>query len=174
MNIRPFNIKKFYEDVKKVWYIYNNAWSKNWGFVPMTEAEFDHLAKNLKPVLVPEMALMAEINGEPVGFSLALPDMNQALIHTKGRLFPFGIFKLLYYSKKIDMIRIIILGVIHQYQRRGIDAIFYLDTWKNAMKKGYNKGEMSWILENNKMMNRSAEMLGGKKYKTYRIYEMKL
>jgi len=172
LTIRPLNLKNFKSETKKVWYVYNNAWSKNWGFVPFTEAEFDHIAKNLKQIAIPELALMAEINGEPVGFSLSIPDINQALIHTNGHLFPLGLIKLLWYSKKIDMIRIIIMGVIHKYQKRGIDAIFYLDTWKNAVKKGYWRGEMSWILENNGIMNRSAKMLGGRIYKTYRIYEM--
>ena len=174
LTVRPINMKDFDNEIKKVWYIYNNAWSKNWGFVPMTEREFEHLAKNLKPVIVPEIALMAEIDGEPIGFSLSLPDLNQALIHTNGRLFPFGLPKLLWYSKKIDFIRIIILGVIHKYQKRGIDAIFYLDTWRNAVKKGYTRGEMSWTLENNEMINRSAIKLGCRIYKTYRIYEMEL
>jgi len=172
ITIRPMNIKDFANEAKKVWYIYNNAWSKNWGFVPMTEEEFDHLAKDLKQAVVPEVALMAEIDGEPVGFSLALPDLNQALIHTNGRLLPFGLPKILYYSRKIDTLRIIIMGVIHKYQKLGIDALFYIDTWKNGAKKGYTKGEMSWILENNKMMNRAATMLGGEIYKTYRLYEM--
>jgi len=172
--VRPINMKDFNNEAKKVWHVYNNAWSKNWGFVPMTEAEFNHMAKNLKQVVVPDIALMAEIAGEPIGFALSLPDLNQALIHTNGHLFPFGLPKLLWYSRKIDFIRIIILGVIHQYQKRGIDAIFYLDTWRNAVKKGYWRGEMSWILENNNMMTRSAKMLGGRIYKTYRMYEMKL
>ena len=172
LTVRPINMKDFDNEAKKVWYVYNNAWSKNWGFVPMTENEFKHLAHNLKSVVEPEIALMAEIDGQPIGFSLALPDINQALIHTNGRLLPFGLFKILWYSRKINFIRIIILGVIHKYQKRGIDAIFYLDTWRNAVKKGYVKGEMSWLLENNDMINRSAKMLGGRIYKTYRMYEM--
>jgi len=174
LTVRPVNMKDFNNEAKKVWQVYNNAWSKNWGFVPMTEAEFDHLAKNLKQALVPEIALIAEIEGEPIGFSLSLPDLNRALIHTNGRLLPFGLPKILYYSKKIDMIRIIIMGVIHKYQKQGIDSIFYLDTWRNASAKGYWRGEMSWILDNNDMMNRSATMLGGRIYKTYRLYEMAL
>ena len=172
LTVRPINMKDFDNEAKKVWYVYNNAWSKNWGFVPMTENEFKHLAHNLKSVVEPEIALLAEIDGQPIGFSLALPDINQALIHTNGRLLPFGLFKILWHSRKIDFIRIIILGVIHKYQKRGIDAIFYLDTWRNAVKKGYVKGEMSWLLENNDMINRSATMLGGRIYKTYRMYEM--
>ena len=140
----------------------------------MTKAEFDHMAKNLKSAIVPELALMAEIEGEAVGFSLSLPDLNQALIHTNGHLFPTGLLKILWYSKKIDMIRIIIMGVIEEYRNRGIDSMFYIDTWKNAVAKGMGRGEMSWILENNTMMNRAANMLGGYVYKTYRIYEMKI
>lgn len=174
LTVRPINMKDFNTEANKVWTIYNKAWSKNWGFVPMTEPEFKHLAKNLKQIIVPEIALMAEINENPIGFSLSLPDVNKALIHTNGLLFPFGLIKLLWFSRKIDTIRIIIMGVIHEYQKRGIDAIFYLDTWRNAVKKGYWKGEMSWILENNEMMNRAARMLGGRIYKTYRIYEMQI
>jgi len=174
LTVRPIEMKNFDEEARKVWYVFNNAWSKNWGFVPMTKNEFAHLAKNLKQVVVPEIALMAEIDGKPVGFSLSLPDVNQALLRLNGRLFPTGLLKLLWYSRKIDMIRIIIMGVIHEYQKHGIDAIFYLDTWRNATQRGYWRGEMSWILENNEMMNRSARMLGGRIYKTYRMYEMKL
>jgi hypothetical protein len=170
--VRPVDMKRFDEEVEKIKFIYNNAWSHNWGFVPMTEEEFAHLAKNLKPVIVPELGLIAEIGGKPVAFSLTLPDMNQALIHLNGRLFPFGIFKLLWYSKKVDMARIITLGVVHEHQRKGIDGVLYLDTWRNAVRKGYWRGEMSWILETNTMMNRAAEMLGGKVYKTYRMYQM--
>ncbi len=172
--VRPLKMKNYDEEVKKVHHIYNNAWSKNWGFVPMTGDEFSHLAKTLKQVIIPEYALLAELNGEPVGFSLSIPDINQALIHTNGRLFPFGFLKLLHYSKKIDKIRIIVMGVVQKYRRLGIDAILYLDTWRNAVANGITLGEMSWILETNKMMNRAAKMLGGKVYKTYRMYEMKI
>lgn len=171
--VRPIDMKRFDEEADKVWLLYNKAWSKNWGFVPMTKEEFDHLAKNLKSVIVPEIALLAELDGEPIGFSLSLPDMNQALIKLKGRLLPFGLLKLLWYSKKINLARIIILGIVHEHQRHGFDSILYLDTWRNAGLKGYWQGEMSWVLENNEMMNRAARMLGGKVYKTYRLYEMK-
>ena len=174
LTVRPIDMKRFNEEAERVWVVYNQAWSKNWGFVPMTKPEFDHMAKNLKQAIVPDLALMAERDGKPIGFSLALPDLNQALIKTNGRLLPFGLLKILWHSRKIDMIRIIIMGVIKEYRNQGIDAIFYLDTWRNALKRGYWRGEMSWILENNEMMNRTAKMLGGRVYKTYRMYEMKL
>lgn len=172
--VRPIDMKHFWKEVNKVWYIYNNAWSKNWGFVPMTKSEFDHLAKNLKQVIVPELALIAEINDQPVGFSLSLPDLNQALKTINGKLFPFGIFKLMQASKNIEMIRVIILGIVHGYQKMGIDGILYWDTWRNATAKGFHEAEMSWVLENNTPMNRAAKMLGGTVYKTYRLYEIKL
>ncbi|MBN1893696.1 N-acetyltransferase, partial [bacterium] len=175
--IRPADIKHFDEECKKIWTVYNRAWEKNWGFVPMTEAEFAHLAKNLRQVVVPELTLVAEVGIRPIGFSLALPDMNQALIKINGRLFPFGLLKLLWHTKVrncINQVRIITMGVIEEYRNRGIDAAFYYHTWKNANRLGYYQGEMSWILENNTMMNRSAEMLGARIYRTYRMFEMNI
>jgi hypothetical protein len=174
LTIRPIEMKDFDNELKRIKAIYNNAWSKNWGFVPMTDAEFDHLAKQLKPLVVPELVLLAEVKGRPAGFSLTLPDYNQALKHLNGRLFPFGIFKLLWYSRKIDHPRILVMGVTHEYQRRGIDTVFYVRTWDAGKKRGYTWGEMSWILEDNEMMKRAMELMGGKVYKTYRIYEMSI
>lgn len=174
LTIRPINMKDFDNELKRIKVIYNNAWSKNWGFVPMTDAEFDHLAKQLKPLVVPELVLMAEVKGEPAGFSLTLPDYNQALKRINGRLFPLGLFKLMWYSRKIDAARIMVMGVVHEYQRRGIDAVFYINTYDAGSARGYVWGEMSWVLEDNEMMNRAIEMLGGKIYKTYRIYEMEI
>lgn len=174
ITVRAMRMKEFKSEVNKIWQVYNSAWEKNWGFVPMTREEFDLLAKNLKSVALPDLALLAEIDNKPVGFALSLPDMNQALHRINGRLFPFGLLKVMQASKKIDMIRVITLGVIPEYQRLGIDAIFYIDTWNNAVQHGYHKAEMSWVLENNTMMNRSAKMLGGKPYKTYRMYQMNI
>lgn len=172
IHIRPIDKKDFWNEARKVWRIYNEAWEKNWGFVPMTREEFDHLAKHLKSVVVPDLALLAEVDGKPVAFSLTLPDLNQALIHASGRLLPTGLLKILYHEKKIDMVRVIIMGVVPEYRNLGIDAMLYLDTWKNATARGYNRGEMSWILENNTPMNRAMQMLGGEVYKIYRMYEM--
>lgn len=173
-HFRQVNLKRFKDEVKLIKEIYNQAWSKNWGFVPMTDEEFDHLAKGLKKLVAPELVLIAEVNGEPAGFSMALPDYNQALKRINGRLFPWGIFKLLWYAKRIDAIRVLTTGVVHKYQKRGIDLIFYLETFDRGVKKGYKKGELSWILEDNLLMNRALEDLGAKLYKKYRIYETKL
>lgn len=174
LTIRPINMKDFDGELTRIKAVYNQAWSRNWGFVPMTDREFDHLAKTLKPLVVPELVLLAEVNGEPAGFSLTLPDYNQALKHVNGRLFPFGLIRLWWHSRKIDCARIMVMGVVPKYQKRGIDAIFYIRTWDAGTARGITWGEMSWILEDNMMMRRAMEMMGGKIYKTYRIYEMRI
>jgi GNAT superfamily N-acetyltransferase len=163
--------------VQRIKEIYNSAWSRNWGFVPMTEEEFDRVAKDLKQIVDPHMVFIAEVKGKPAGFSLALPDFNQVLARLNGRLFPFGIFKLIWHTKirnKIDGVRIITMGVIPEYQKRGIDTVFYAQTYNVGVKRGYNWAEMSWVLEDNVLMNRTLELLGAKLYKKYRIYETRI
>ncbi len=172
ISIRSANLKKWDQELHLVKQIYNDAWSKNWGFVPFTDEEIDHIAKDLKPIIVPELAIVAEIEGEPAGFSLSIPDYNQALIHVRdGKLFPTGLLKLLWYKRKIDMIRVIIMGVRHKYRKLGIDAVFYYETYTRGINMGYYKGEFSWILEDNAPMNHTLEKLGSWVYKKYRIYE---
>ena len=171
ITVRTINMKNFHQEVKVIKQIYNRAWSRNWGFVPMTDEEFNHLAKDLKPVVEPELLLIAEVNGEPAGFSLAIPDFNQALKRINGRLLPFGILKLLWYSRKIDMVRVITMGVIHKYQKLGIDAVFYYETYTRGSAKGFWRGEFSWILKDNYSMVNTLEKMGATVYKKYRIYE---
>jgi hypothetical protein len=173
--IRSINMKNFDDEVKTIKEVYNNAWSKNWGFVPYTDAEFEHLAKDLKMIVEPSLVLVGELNGKAVGFSLTLPDINEILIKIpNGRLLPTGIFKLLLNKKKVKAARIIVLGIVREYQKLGFDAAFYYETWKRAAEINIKVGEASWILENNIMMNRSAEMMSGKLYKKYRIYDYNL
>lgn len=177
INIRTVNMKKFDEELKVINQIYNSAWSRNWGFIPVPDDEFVHIAKDMRQIVDPDLVLIAEVNGNPIGFSLTLPNVYQILPYANGHLFPLGMFKLLWHSKvknKIDSVRIITLGIEHDYQKRGIDALFYLETYRRGAAKGYQWGEMSWILEDNTLMNRAAQMLGGKRYKTYRIYEQSL
>ncbi len=175
ITVRQINMKNFWQEVKFVHRIYNDAWSKNWGFVPMTDAEFHHLAKELKPVVDPRYALIAELDGEPIGFGLSLPDFNQALIKINGRLFPFGLPKLLYHARKIDQIRVIILGVIKKHQHtRGLGSLLYQETYDRGVKHGLTGGEFSWILESNKAMNSAARIMGAHVYKRYRVYEKSL
>jgi GNAT superfamily N-acetyltransferase len=177
IRIRNVNLKDFGNEVQSIKAIYNSAWSKNWGFVPMTEEEFDRVAKDLKQIVDPHMVFIAEVENKPAGFSLALPDFNQVLARLNGRLFPFGIFKLLWHTKirnKIDGVRIITMGVIPEYQKRGIDTVFYAETYNVGVKRGYKWAEMSWVLEDNVLMNRTLKLLGAKLYKKYRIYETRI
>lgn len=169
--IRTVNMKQFDREVEIIKKIYNSAWKKNWGFVPMTDEEFDFLAKDLKPVVEPDILFIAEKDGNPVGFSLALPDMNQALRRINGRLLPFGLLKLLYYARKIDGVRIITLGVIDEFRMSGVDAVFYYETFKYGIRKGLRFGEASWILEDNTAMNKPLADMGFRVNKRYRIYE---
>lgn len=175
IQVRCINLKNFEEEVQKIKKIYNSAWTKNWGFVPMTDEEFEHLAKNLKMIIDPYVVFIAEVDGEPAGFSLALPDLNLVLKRLNGRLFPFGFVKLLWYTRIhriIDRARILTTGVVPEYQKRGIDNVFYIRTIRDGIKRGYRWGELSWVLEDNFLMNRALKILGGRVYKKYRIYEM--
>jgi len=177
VKIRSINMKEFKNEVERIRQIYNSAWSKNWGFIPMTDEEFDHLAKSMKQIVDPHMVFIVEVDNKPVGFSLALPDFNQVLAKLNGRLFPFGIFKLLWHTKirnKINGVRIITMGVVPEFQKRGIDTVFYVETYNVGVKRGYTWAEMSWVLEDNTLMNRVLKLLGAKLYKKYRIYEIKI
>jgi hypothetical protein len=175
LRIRTLNMKDFDGEIVRIKKLYNDAWSKNWGFVPMTDAEFDHLAANMKQIVDPRVVLIAENKaGEEVGFGLSLPDINQILKYNKrGRLIP-GIVRLLLNRKKINFIRIIVLGVRHEYQRGAAGAILLYETGMRGIAHGYYHGEAGWVLENNVMMNRAAEFMNAERYKTYRIYEAPL
>jgi len=173
--VRSVNLSDFANEVRRIKDVYNAAWEKNWGFVPFTDAEFDHVAKDMKAFVRPELLLLAEVQGEPVGFSMTVPDVNQALAHVGGRLttygVPIGLAKLLWWSRKIDNLRLITLGVKQQYRKRGIDAILYLDSLMAARRLGFKSCDISWILEDNDLINRSIKLMGAKRYKTFRVYE---
>ena len=169
--VRPANMKRFNREVEAVKEIYNSAWSHNWGFVPMTDEETGSMANRLKPLIVPEMMIMAEVNGKPAAFFVALPDYNQVLGKINGRLGPVGFVKLLWYSRKISDIRVLTMGVKEEYRNKGIEGVLYLESFKAAVKKGYVRAEMSWILEDNVLVQRGCELMGGTLYKKYRIYE---
>ncbi|MBU0519828.1 hypothetical protein KKA00_07500 [bacterium] len=171
VNIRTIDLNNIKAEIEKVRLIYNQAWSENWGFVPATFEEFEHSADDFKQILDPEFVFIAEDAGKPIGFSLAIPDYNQALKHLNGRLLPFGIFKLLYHKRHIDAARVPIMGVIPEYRKQGIDVVFYLNTINRSKALGHGWGELSWILEDNVSMNRVLKMINAKIYKRYRMYE---
>jgi GNAT superfamily N-acetyltransferase len=174
IRLRTLNVKDFAGEIQRVKEVYNLAWSRNWGFVPFTEEEIDHLAGQMKKILDPDIVLFAEIGDRPIGFSMALPDINQALKKINGRLFPFGLLKLLWHSRKIDSVRVLTMGVIPQYQNKGIAAMFNVEMFRNGVRKGYVRADLSWILEDNIVTIRALQRMGGTLYKKYRIYEMGL
>lgn len=169
--VRPLDMKRFPDEVRAFKKVYNGAWEKNWGFVPMTDAELDHMAKQLKPIIDPGLVRIVEDKGEPVGVALALPDINFALKHANGRLFPFGFLKMYWHSRRIPRARAVALGILEPYRRTGIDVFLYHDLVEYGLKKGYRFGECSWVLEDNLPMIRAMENMGGWAYKTYRLYE---
>ena len=170
-NVRPLDMGRFEEEVSILWDIYNSAWSMNWGFVPMTRKEFEFSVKKMKPIIHPEFCLIAEVKGEPAGFSLAIPDVNQVLKGMDGSLFPFGWARFLWNKNKIDAYRVLTLGVKKKFRRLGIDAWFYYETYRLFLEKKVQWCEMSWLLEDNKSILEPMYRIGGTIYKKHRIYE---
>ncbi len=178
--IRKIDVKHLSEEIERVIPIYNSAWAKNWGFVPMTQAEFDHLANGLKAVLDPDLLFVVEAKGKPIGVALSLPDICDPL----RRAYPkpgtpewWTLLKFMFdykVRKTQKYIRVLIMGVLPEYRLNGIDAMLMATTADIAMKKGYTLGEASWILENNVPMRTALENIGWKVYKTYRIFEKAL
>jgi GNAT superfamily N-acetyltransferase len=171
VTVRPIDMKKFDAEVDKAWHVYNQAWIRNWGFIPMSREEFVAQGKEMKQILKPSLVLIGEVEGKPVGFALALPDINQALKPAGGKLLPTGLIKILYYQRLIRSVRVVALGVVEEYRTSGVAAAFYATLVRNARQLGYGDTEMSWILEDNTLMNRSLQLMGAKRYKTYRIYD---
>jgi GNAT superfamily N-acetyltransferase len=171
VQVRPVDKRKFHEEMLVFKEVYNSAWKKNWGFIPLTDEEMQHLGERLKQIAVPELTLIAEDDGEPVGFMGLLPDFNYVLRHMKGRLNPFTILRALYYSRKITDLRLLLLGIKKEYRNRGVDALLFREGFKGVKSGGYKRVEFSWVLEDNIPVQRIVEMLGGRLYKKYRIYE---
>jgi GNAT superfamily N-acetyltransferase len=174
IRLRHMRRRDFREEVRRFMDIYNSAWERNWGFVPLTDHELEHYAKELKPILDENWAMMADKDGETVGAALTLPDYNKVLKHLNGRLLPFGWAKALLARRKIDSVRVFALGVKPEYQHTGVAAAFYVEHFEMAGKTPQTWGEMGWILETNTAMNRGMEAMGGRIVKTYRIYDKAL
>jgi GNAT superfamily N-acetyltransferase len=181
ITFRTVRMSEFDQEVDRILEVYNDAWEKNWGFVPMEPEEFRHMAKDMKMILDPELCLIAEVRGKIAGFALTLPDVNQAIKTVKdGKLLPTGLFKLLWNAKgpgrkkTINRIRIITLGIKKAYQELGIGPLLYTEYTTRGKAFGYSSGEASWILEDNKPMNKALEQMCGERYKVYRIYDRPL
>ncbi len=178
ITIRPINMAKFNEEMRLIAHIYNDAWKENWGYLPLDLDEVNYLASELKMIIMPEFIYFAEIDGEPCGFSVGLPDLNQVL-HTmrNGRLLPFNFFKLIWHikiKKSMTQGRIPLLGVLKKYQHLPIGGILYYEYLQKAMNSKCLKAEFSWILEDNEAMQEGLKLVNASHYKTYRVYEKKL
>lgn len=175
IRIRNMNRRDLPNEVRRFMGVYNEAWGDNWGFVPVTEAEADFQAKNLKQVLDERWTMIAEReDGEVVGAALTLPDINQVMAKLNGRLLPFGWLRFLLGRRKIDRVRVFALGVKPAYQHTGVAAALYIRHLEEASPDGVYGGETGWILEVNEAMNRAMEGMGGKIVKRYRIYGKQL
>ncbi|MCL7971617.1 MAG: N-acetyltransferase [marine benthic group bacterium] len=177
VTLRTLRKEDFAAELDRVLMVYNKAWEKNWGFVPMTDPEIRHMADELKMAVMkdPEQVIFVESKeGEPVGFALWLKDYNQALIKARGRLFPFGLLKVLRRAKTIDMCRVLTLGLVEEYRHKGIDNLLYLRIFREGSAKGMTAGEFGWILEHNWAMRKPLEKMGSSAYKRYRMYDRDL
>lgn len=172
VTIRQINMKRFKEEIEQFLPIYNESWAENTGFVPMTPDEVRQIGKDLKQIIDPDFVYFAEKDGKIIGVSLTIPNINEVLINVRrGRLLPFGVFKILFGQKNVKSVRILALGTLKEYRRLGVDVCFYVRNIKTSMRKGIIRGEASWILENNVLMNRAMEHINGTAYRTYRLYE---
>ena len=171
---RSLNFKDFDREIEIIRNLYSRGWSRNWGSVPMTKEEFDYVAKDLKQIVNPDLVIIAEVRGVPIGFALSLPDLNMVLKENKHGYFIPGVIRLLLHKKRINFLRIIILGVIPEYLNSGIGGALFYETGRRGVDRGYPQGEASWVLEDNVMMIRGAELMGGDRYKRYRVYDLAL
>lgn len=168
---RNLDMKRFEQEVELVKQLYNAGWERNWGFVPMTDREIDFLAAQLEGVVVPELVCFAEREDRTIGFAVALPDLNVALRKNRsGRTFP-GILKVLWATRKIDRVRILLLGTAPEWRGKGVDALLCKRIWEDGTRKGYRWGEAGWILEDNHAMRNGLAHMGFEVYKTYRLYD---
>ena len=168
---RRIDMKRFPDEVGLVKRLFNAGWERSWGYVPLTDRETDHLAARLRPLVVPDLVAFAERQGRPIGFAAAVPDFNVALrANPSGRLFP-GILKVLWASRRITRLRVLLLGVLPEWRGRGVDALLYRHVWENGRARGYDWAEAGWVLEDNQPMINGLLRMGFEVYKTYRIYE---
>ncbi len=172
--IRPLNLAEFTRDVERLRAIYCAAWERNWGFVAPTAAEFRRIAAELKPIFDPRCTVCAEVDGEMIACLVAVPDINQALKGTNGRLFPLGLLRLLRRRRYISQVRLLLLGIDARYRGLGLYPLLLAEWHRQLQGTEYTRAEFSWVLEDNRDINHAAEAASARRYKTYRIYEKAL
>jgi len=174
IRVRPLNLAEFTREVERLRVIYSAVWERNWGFVPPTPAEFRRIATELKPIFDRRCAVIAEVGGEPVACLVSVPDINQALKGTSGRLLSLALPRLLLRHRYVTQVRLLLLGVDARYRAFGIFPLLLVEWHRLLMGSPYKRAEFSWVLEDNRDINQPAEMSGAQRYKTYRIYEKQL
>ena len=180
VRVRPIDLGQLPEEIRRLKSIYNAMMDPAWLFLPMNEEEFDGIVARLRPLVRvrPELCLIAEVRGEPVAFSITLPDANRAIQAAGGYLthwgLPVGLAKMAWAARKIERLRVLLFGIKPGFRRRGLDALLYLETLRTARRLGYDGGELGWVTEDNELMVRAIESMGARRYKTYRIYERPL
>lgn len=171
ISVRPISMNRFEEEMRIFRDVYHSAWEKNWGFVPMSDEELAYASRRLRQVVIPELTMVAEEDGRPVGFMGLVPDANMVLKHMGGSLNPLSIIKAVYYSRRITDLRLMLLGIKKEFRNKAVDALLLRDGYFAVKRGGYRRIEFSWILEDNYPIQNIIEMIGGRRYKTYRIYE---
>jgi GNAT superfamily N-acetyltransferase len=174
VTIRKIRMDNWDEEISTTHYLFDTTLRHLPDYIPTTEAEFRRLADQMRPFLDPDLALVAEFEGQPVGFCIAIPDINRVLIHLNGRLFPLGWLKLAHYTRQVDVVSFKLMGILEEYRRRGIDALLYLEAVRAVFDKGYEWLDGSLTSEYNPMVNLIAHRLGAERYKRYRLYKMTL
>jgi GNAT superfamily N-acetyltransferase len=172
--LRALRPEAFDRELATVLQIYQHAWADNWGFVAPTAREVEHLAAELRPVVDPALVIFAEVDSRPVGCAVAVPDANQILKRMNGRLLPFGIWHYLRRRSIVDQLRLFLLGVLPEARHIGLYPVLIDEAYRRALAGGYRRAELSWTLEDNDAINKGIEAAGGRRYKTYRLYETAL
>jgi GNAT superfamily N-acetyltransferase len=178
--VRPIDLRQLPEEIRRLKSIYNAMMDPAWLFLPMNEEEFDGIVARLRPLVRvrPELCLIAEVRGEPVAFSITLPDANRAIQAAQGYLtrwgLPLGLARMAWETRSIERLRVLLFGIKPGFRRRGLDALLYLETLRTARRLGYDGGELGWVTEDNELMVRAIESMGARRYKTYRIYDRTL
>ncbi len=172
--VRKADFSRIDDELEKIHRLHSAAWAENWGAVPLTREEIGALARELLWFADRDLVFLAEHRGEPIGVAVTVPDLNQALRTARGRLLPFGWLRILRQRRRIDAVRVLILGVRSDWRQRGVDAALYARTMAEARRKAYRWGEMSWILESNRAMLEVLASFGAERYKTYRMYDLEL
>ena len=173
VTIRPVNPSDVAGEIERLFGLYNAAWQKNWGFVPLTREEFEHIAEDIQDVLVPELVMFVELDGKAVGFTATIPNVNDVL-PKDGRLFPFGWTKLIGWRKRMTRARLYTLGMLPEFRKRGLETLMFTETVNRAQKLGYTGGEVGWTLEDNDLINRAIETMDGRLDRRYRVLGMRL